>query len=282
LRKKCPDLTDFPYWKTGEGVIQRGGQTLIYPYHNFRETDKRPMNKQCLPFLSVALFMAVLSAGCQSPAPTPTPETVGNLSGPACPQVDFLGVTESSEVTSTWRYRVQEQSCAQSSGSWTLELPSCATVVDASPGPWEIVGPGADSQLGGIRWQTGSDFQSGEFSVTLTGDLDQGMTRVAVKAGNQSTSRMDGPICKGQPSASVSVPTAKVKVQSANCRAQPVGKAGKVSLLYRNQEAEIVGKNDDPNNPWWYVRLPDQGGNCWLWGKTTTTTGDLDGLPVVK
>jgi hypothetical protein len=158
-------------------------------------------------------------------------------------------------------------------------------VVDASPGHWEIASPDLQSQISGIKWQTGTDFQDGEFSVTLTGSLQKGMTRAGVGGGNISIGSMQGPVCRDQAvqaQASSSVPVARVKVQSANCRARPVGKSDKIVVLYRNQEAEIVGRNEDPNNPWWYIKLPDQGGSCWLWGKTSTTDGDVEGLPVVK
>ena len=77
-------------------------------------------------------------------------------------------------------------------------------------------------------------------------------------------------------------PTATVTVQSANCRAKPLGHSDKIALMYRNQQAEIIGRNNDPNNPWWYVKIPDQDGNCWLWGMTTTTTGNVDDLPIVR
>jgi cellulose synthase/poly-beta-1,6-N-acetylglucosamine synthase-like glycosyltransferase len=77
------------------------------------------------------------------------------------------------------------------------------------------------------------------------------------------------------------VPMATVTVQSANCRDKPFGHSGKVTLLYRSQEAEIVGWNGDPKNPWWHIKIPNQSGNCWLWGMTATTTGNVDGLPVV-
>jgi len=190
-------------------------------------------------------------------------------------------------VASTWRYRVQDGSCAQRSSNWILELPSCATVVEASPAHWEIASPDLQSQLSGIKWQTGTDFQDGEFSVTLTGNLQKGTTRAGVEGQTVSIGTMQGPVCKElavqtpvQPPASV--PVAKVKVQSAYCRARPVGKSDKIVVLYRNQQAEIVGRSEDPNNPWWYVKIPDQDGKCWLWGKTSTTDGDVAGLPVMK
>ena len=78
------------------------------------------------------------------------------------------------------------------------------------------------------------------------------------------------------------VPTAKVTVESANCRSKPLGKAERITILYRGQEAEIVGRNEDPNNPWWYVNIPNRSGNCWLWGMTTTTTGNINDIPIVR
>jgi glycosyltransferase involved in cell wall biosynthesis len=75
--------------------------------------------------------------------------------------------------------------------------------------------------------------------------------------------------------------TATIKVESANCRDKPKGNADRIAYLYKGQELEIVGKNDDPLNPWWYVKIPDSGGNCWLWGMTATTAGPIDGLPIV-
>lgn len=237
------------------------------------------MNKQSLRFLPAVLLMAVLCSGCQ-PASSTVETGENRFSNSACYEIDFLGVTEGAEVVSTWRYRVQGRACAQTLSYWTLELPACAAVVDASPGPWEIVSPELDDQISGIRWQTGTDFQNGEFSVILTGDLEKGMTRAGVEGQDLSVGRIDGPVCKDL--SSPSGPLAKVNVQSANCRARPVGKADKIAVLYRNQETEILGRNDDPRNPWWYVKVPGQGGNCWLWGKTSTTTGNVDGLPIIK
>jgi hypothetical protein len=75
--------------------------------------------------------------------------------------------------------------------------------------------------------------------------------------------------------------TAIVTVESANCRDRPRGNADRVAYLYKDQELEIVGKNNDALNPWWYVKLPDSSGNCWLWGMTATTAGPVDELPIL-
>jgi hypothetical protein len=75
---------------------------------------------------------------------------------------------------------------------------------------------------------------------------------------------------------------ATVKVESANCRDKPRGNADRVTVLYRDQEVEILGRNEDLANPWWYIKIPDEGGNCWLWGMTTDMTGTLEEIPIVR
>ncbi|HSK67615.1 MAG TPA: SH3 domain-containing protein, partial [Anaerolineales bacterium] len=75
---------------------------------------------------------------------------------------------------------------------------------------------------------------------------------------------------------------ATVKVDSANCRDKPRGNADRVTILYRDQEVEILGRNEDLANPWWYIKIPDDGGNCWLWGMTTDMTGTLEEIPIVR
>lgn len=76
--------------------------------------------------------------------------------------------------------------------------------------------------------------------------------------------------------------TATVSVESANCRAKPRGNAERITYLYRDQTVQILGKNEDLSNPWWYVKIPDGSGYCWLWGKTATLTGNADEIPVVR
>ena len=75
---------------------------------------------------------------------------------------------------------------------------------------------------------------------------------------------------------------ATVKVESANCRAKPRGGAERVTILYKGQKVEIVGRNDDLGNPWWYVKVPNSEDHCWLWGMTATLTGTLQQIPVIR
>ena len=72
-----------------------------------------------------------------------------------------------------------------------------------------------------------------------------------------------------------------VTVESANCRAKPRSNAEKVTFLYKDQRVEVVGKNDTPGNRWWYIKIPDSGGRCWLWGVAAKLTGSEADIPVV-
>jgi hypothetical protein len=80
----------------------------------------------------------------------------------------------------------------------------------------------------------------------------------------------------------ITVATAMVTVQSANCRARPLGGAERITIFYKNQALEIVGRNEDLTNPWWYVKIPDTDAHCWLWSMTATMTGNIDEIPIVK
>jgi len=75
---------------------------------------------------------------------------------------------------------------------------------------------------------------------------------------------------------------ATITVESANCREKPRGNADKVTFLYKGQQVEVLGRNDDSQNPWWYVKMPGQSGNCWLWGMTATMSGNVDEIPIVR
>ena len=81
---------------------------------------------------------------------------------------------------------------------------------------------------------------------------------------------------------SAATATATVKVESANCRAKPKGNAERIAILYKGQEVGILGRNDDLKNPWWYIKIPDEKGNCWLWGMTTTMKGALEEIPIIQ
>jgi hypothetical protein len=135
-----------------------------------------------------------------TPTPTTTP-TFTSTPAPVsvilsnCYKITFLGYTDNGNGTSTWKYQVEELSCAQDLSNWVLELPACASVVDASPSPWEVVQPDPNIQLNGIKWQTGAGIESGEFSVTLSGDLTSGTVQVGAKGPDVALGQITGPAC---------------------------------------------------------------------------------------
>jgi hypothetical protein len=71
-------------------------------------------------------------------------------------------------------------------------------------------------------------------------------------------------------------------VESANCRKHPRGGADKVTIFYSGQQLDIVGRNADLNNPWWYVKIPNSNAYCWLWGMTSRTTGNVEEVPIIE
>jgi len=71
-------------------------------------------------------------------------------------------------------------------------------------------------------------------------------------------------------------------VESANCRSKPRGGADRVTIFYSGQQLEIVGRNADLKNPWWFVKIPNSTENCWLWGMTASMTGNIDEIPIIQ
>lgn len=75
---------------------------------------------------------------------------------------------------------------------------------------------------------------------------------------------------------------ATITVHSANCRSKPRGGAERITYLYKDQQVQITGRNDDPGNPWWYVNIPDSDEKCWLWGMTASTSASIEDIPIVR
>lgn len=74
-----------------------------------------------------------------------------------------------------------------------------------------------------------------------------------------------------------SVPMVSVSVDT-NCRFGPGKPFELLGALLVGEQTEIIAR--DPSNVYWYVKNPDRGGFCWLWGYYATTTGDIASLPV--
>jgi cellulose synthase/poly-beta-1,6-N-acetylglucosamine synthase-like glycosyltransferase len=76
-------------------------------------------------------------------------------------------------------------------------------------------------------------------------------------------------------------PVATVSIHSTHCWSGPGSRYKKLDLLLNGQELQIIGKNADPNNPWWYVTMPDTNEKCWLWFYAATTMGPVDDVPII-
>ncbi|MEW6492912.1 MAG: S-layer homology domain-containing protein [Cyanobacteriota bacterium] len=108
-------------------------------------------------------------------------------------RITYLGMTPGNG-TSTWRYRMEELPEAQDLSNWVLGLPSCATVVNATP-KGEVVNPDPNAKISGIKWQPGGGFTTGEFEVTLNGQLTEGTVDVAAKGPDVERGQLRGPSC---------------------------------------------------------------------------------------
>ena len=136
------------------------------------------------------LMLLSFSIGCNFITSVGNPDTLLD-----CYKITFLGTTENSDGTSIWNYSMEELACAQDLSNWMLEIPACATVANASPAPWEIVQPDPNFHFNGIKWQTGAGFESGEFSVVLSGNLISGTVKYGVKGPDVAIGVVEGPVC---------------------------------------------------------------------------------------
>ena len=74
-----------------------------------------------------------------------------------------------------------------------------------------------------------------------------------------------------------SVPMVSVSTNT-NCRIGPGKPYELLGALLVGEEAEVIAR--DPSNQYWYIKNPDKGGFCWLWGYYATTKGNVGSLPV--
>jgi hypothetical protein len=112
-----------------------------------------------------------------------------------CYQIDFIGKTTNMDGTTAWTYRVMETKCEYDLSYWVLELPGCAHVNSASPEPFEVVKPDPNTELYGIKWETGAGFNMGTFEVTTETNWDIDDRAVAVKGPDADYGEIPGPTC---------------------------------------------------------------------------------------
>jgi hypothetical protein len=79
--------------------------------------------------------------------------------------------------------------------------------------------------------------------------------------------------------ATLSGPTATF-IKDANCRNGPGTAYPVVTSFFKGETVQIVGRNPNFNNTWWYVNIPS-GGRCWVSLTTAQAYGDFYNIPTV-
>lgn len=124
--------------------------------------------------------------------PTDTPIESAML---GCFKIDFMEKSVNEDGTVTWTYQVMEVDCEYDLSHWVLELPGCAMVESASPEPFEIVRPDPNTDLYGIKFETGAGFEMGTFEVVTTEDWEMDERTVAAKGPDVYYGEIAGPTC---------------------------------------------------------------------------------------
>ena len=83
------------------------------------------------------------------------------------------------------------------------------------------------------------------------------------------------------PTATLSGPVAAF-IKDANCRNGPGTQYDVVTSFFKGETVQIVGRNPDFDNTWWYVIIPSTKGKCWVSLTTAQAYGDFDAIPTVK
>ena len=81
------------------------------------------------------------------------------------------------------------------------------------------------------------------------------------------------------PTATVSGPIITL-IKDANCRNGPGTKYDVVTSYFKGQTLQIVGRNPDFDNTWWYIKMPT-GGKCWVSLAIGQAYGDFDDIPTI-
>ena len=77
-----------------------------------------------------------------------------------------------------------------------------------------------------------------------------------------------------------SVPTA-LFLMNANCRSKPDKNSEALMSFLIGDTAEIVGRNNELDNTWWYVKMPDSKYKCWVSTITVDVIGSYDDIPTL-
>ncbi len=77
-----------------------------------------------------------------------------------------------------------------------------------------------------------------------------------------------------------SVPTA-LFIMNANCRSGPDKTKTAVMSFLKGESAEIVGRNEELDDTWWHVKIPNSNDKCWVSTITAQVIGSYDDIPTI-
>lgn len=115
-----------------------------------------------------------------------------------CLDISLSSMTDNGDGTSTWVYSVERQPCDQEVDFLLVEIPACAMVANAAPIPFQVVFPDPELNVDGVKWELGSDFETGQFTVVFAGNLSEGKANVGLIASGIEPASVviDGPECE--------------------------------------------------------------------------------------
>ena len=81
------------------------------------------------------------------------------------------------------------------------------------------------------------------------------------------------------PTATMSGPVVTL-IKDANCRNGPGTTYDVITSYFKGETLQIVGRNSDFGNTWWYIKMPT-GGECWISLVAGQAYGSFDDIPIV-
>jgi hypothetical protein len=106
----------------------------------------------------------------------------------------LLNVDFNTDGHTIWHYRVEELPDTPNLSTWTLELPSCASFVSASPADGTVSYDPA-RELNTVRWSVPPGWTKGEFTVTLKGPVGIGNVQVSATGKRTAVDSVLGASC---------------------------------------------------------------------------------------
>jgi len=160
------------------------------------------------------------------------------------------------------------------------EIPSTTTVAGPTQIPADMIYTAAALTLQAQLTQNAPLAQGITPSLTPT-DTPVGNTLTPLPSPSDTPMFTETPTMTLPPSATLTplFPTISATIDT-NCRKGPGPGYERLGFLLVGQTSEVFGRNS--SSTWWYIRNPSNPSTyCWVWGESTTVSGDTASLPVL-